>query len=30
MHDDTVMARALMLRAATQYGVEIVDNPFYD
>lgn len=30
MHDDTVIARALMLRAATQYGVEIVDNPFYD
>ncbi len=30
MHDDTVMARALMLRAATQYGVEMVDNPFYD
>ena len=30
MYDDTVIARALMLRAATQYGVEIVDNPFYD
>ncbi|MFA5151020.1 MAG: terminase family protein [Clostridia bacterium] len=30
MHDDTVMGRALMLRAAMQYGVEIVDNPFYD
>ena len=30
MYDDTVVARALMLRAATQYGVEITDNPFYD
>lgn len=29
MHDDTVMARALMLRAADQ-GVTIIDNPFYD
>jgi hypothetical protein len=30
IHDDTVIARALMLRSATQYGVEIVDNPFYN
>jgi hypothetical protein len=30
MHDDTVMARALMLRAAGSYGVRVVKNPFYD
>jgi hypothetical protein len=30
MHDDTVIARALMIRAATQYGVEFYDNPFYN
>lgn len=29
MHDDTVMARALMLRAATGYGVTVIENPFY-
>jgi len=30
IHDDTVIARALMLRAATQYGVDLIDNPFYN
>jgi len=31
MHDDTVIARALMLKAAQGYGrVEAVDNPFYN
>jgi len=30
MHDDAVIGRALMLRAAMQYNVDIVDNPFYD
>ena len=30
MHDDTVIARALMLRAATQYAATFIDNPFYE
>jgi len=29
MHDDTVIARALMLRAAMTGRVEVVENPFY-
>lgn len=29
MHDDTVIARALMLRAATTGRIEVVENPFY-
>lgn len=29
MHDDTVMARALMLRAASQYRVDTISNPFF-
>jgi hypothetical protein len=30
IHDDTVMARALMLRAADSYGFEILENTLFD